>query len=203
MIITINCIQGEFRMSSAITTLVKNSNVPVAKIAAAGSLALMLSACGTSTDSNVYSGYPVTLKGYSGSKTTSLGYTGQIARHVLHDSLKSLAGKGTGSANSNLKTQMLSYFSKKDKNRIIIAPKSRGTFKISQTNVDQISKEKNLIGKTYKGTISGMPNNMTGSELVMFWIDKASSSNKGVDLQSGYNYLNFVSKGPRNHQSYF
>tara|TARA_Y100000766_G_scaffold282215_1_gene295080 strand:- start:50 stop:1456 length:1407 start_codon:yes stop_codon:yes gene_type:complete len=181
-------------MSSAIKTLVKNSNVPVAKIAVAGSFALMLSACGSSTDSNVYSGYPVTLSGYSGSKTTSLGYTGQIARHVLHDSLKSLAGKGTGGANPKLKAQMLSYFSKKDKNRIIIAPKSKGTFKISQTNVDQISKGKNLIGKTYKGTISGMPNSMTGSELVTFWIDKASSSNKGVDLQSGYNYPQLISK---------
>ena len=29
--------------------------------------------------------------------------------------------------------------------------------------------------------ITGMPNNMTGSGLVEFWIDKASSANKGVD----------------------
>ena len=35
-----------------------------------------------------YNKFPVTLKGYSGSKTNSVSYSGQIARHVLHDSLK-------------------------------------------------------------------------------------------------------------------
>ena len=43
-----------------------------------------------------YSKFPITLKGYTGDKTISVAYTGQIARHVLHDSLKKLAGKGDG-----------------------------------------------------------------------------------------------------------
>ena len=33
---------------------------------------------------STYGPFPVTLKGYSGSKTNSVSYTGQIARHVLH-----------------------------------------------------------------------------------------------------------------------
>ena len=142
----------------------------------------------------VYGNFPVTEKSYSGSKTSSVSYTGQIARHVLHDSLKKLAGKGNGKPNPGLKAQMLSYFKTKDKGRAIVAPKTKGPFVVSQTGVDQISKGKNLSGKTYKGTIAGMPNNMTGGELLEFWIDKASSANKGVDAANGYNYPQLISK---------
>ena len=142
----------------------------------------------------LYGKFPVTEKSYSGKKSNSVSYTGQIARHVLHDSLKKLAGKGNGKPNPALKAQMLSYFKTKDKGRAIIAPKTKGPFVVSQSGVDQISKGKNLSGKTYKGTISGMPNNMTGGELLEFWIDKASSANKGVDAANGYNYPQLISK---------
>jgi len=143
---------------------------------------------------DVYGNFPVTLKGYKGSKTNSVSYTGQMARQVLHDSIKKLAGKGNGKPNPILKARMMSYYSGKAKGRAIVAPTSKGKFVIKQTHVDQISKKKNLSGKTYKGTISGMPNNMTGSELIKFWIDKASSANKGVDIANGYNYPQLISK---------
>lgn len=181
-------------MSSNITVLTKYTNGKLGKVIILGSLTALATACGTSTDPNVYTGYPVTLSGYAGNKNTSVSYTGQIARHVLHDSLKSLSGKGSGKDNPKLKSQMLSYYKTKDKNRPIIAPRSKGSFKILQNNVDQVSKGKNLIGKTYKGTISGMPSGMTGPELVEFWIDKASSANKGVDRKNGYNYPQLISK---------
>ena len=145
-------------------------------------------------DDTVYGKFPVTLKGYSGSKTNSVSYTGQIARHALHDSLKKLAGKGNGQPNQALKVQMMSYFKNKDQGRAIIAPKTKGPFVVSQKGIDDISKKKNLSGKTYKGTISGMPNAMTGGELLKFWIDKASSANKGVDTANGYNYPQLISK---------
>ena len=142
----------------------------------------------------VYAKFPVTVKGYTGSKTNSVAYTGQIARQVLHDSLKKMAGSGNGSANPALKAKMMSYFSGKDAGRVILAPKTKGPFVIMQTGVDDISKGKNLSGKTFKGTISGMPGNMTGSELVAFWIDKASSAKGGVDKANGYNYPQLISK---------
>ena len=41
--------------------------------------------------SNNYGPFPVTVKGYDGTATNSVSYSGQIARHVLHDSLKKLA----------------------------------------------------------------------------------------------------------------
>ena len=145
-------------------------------------------------DDREYAGFPVTLKGYSGSKTTSVAYTGQIARHVLHDSLKKLAGKGDGSNAAALKAKMMAYFKGKDKGRAIIAPKSKGPFVVKQSGIDDISKGKNLAGKTYKGTVAGMPNNMTGGELIEFWIDKAASAKKGMDLDNGYNYPQLISK---------
>ena len=88
----------------------------------------------------MYSSFPVTEKSYSGSKNDSTSYTGQMARHVLHNSLKKLAGKGNGKPNPGLKAQMLSYYSGKDTGRKIIDPTSKGDFKIKQTMVDQISK---------------------------------------------------------------
>ena len=161
------------------------------------SLALVLGACVAATDvggGNIYGKFPVTTKSYIGSKTNSVSYTGQIARHTLHDSLKKLAGKGNGNPNASLKAQMMSYYSGKDKNRPIIAPKGNSNFPIFQTNVDQLSKGKNLSGKTYKGAISGMPNQMTGPDLIKFWIGKASSANKGQDQNNGYDYPQLISK---------
>ena len=92
-------------MSSNITVLTKYTNGKLGKVIILGSLTALATACGTSTDPNVYTGYPVTLSGYAGNKNTSVSYTGQIARHVLHDSLKSLSGKGSGNDNPNLKSE--------------------------------------------------------------------------------------------------
>ena len=51
-------------------------------------------------DGHSYGPFPITLKGYSGDKTNSVSYSGQIARHVLHDSLKKLSGT---KASTNIK----------------------------------------------------------------------------------------------------
>ena len=48
----------------------------------------------------IYGPFPVTLKGYLGTAKNSVKYTGQVARHTLHESLKNLAGKGNGSPNA-------------------------------------------------------------------------------------------------------
>ena len=150
---------------------------------ASASVAAMLVAlpAATALANDVYGPFPVTVKGYKGDKKNSVGYTGQIARHVIHDSLKKLAGQGNGKAYPALKAKMMSYFKGKAAGRAVIAPKTKGDFAVKQTGVDDISKKKNLAGKTFKGTVTGMPNGMTGGEFVEFRIDKASSANKGVD----------------------
>jgi len=162
---------------------------------AIGAAAILAAPLGQAmANDNVYAGFPVTVKGYEGDKKTSVAYTGQIARHVLHDSLKKLASTGSGDASDELKAKLTDYFEGKGPGREIIAPKSKGPFVIMQSTVDEISKDKNLAGKTYKGTITGMPNNMTGPELVAFWIDKASAADGGVDETNGYDYSQLISK---------
>ena len=157
---------------------------------------LVVAACAnyeSGSGGNIYANFPVTEKTYKGSKKTSVSYTGQIARHTLHDSIKSLAGKGNGSANPALKAKMMSYYGKA-KNRPIIAPSGNANYPIVETNVDQLSKGKKLSGKTFKGAIAGMPNQMTGPDLIKFWIGKASSANKGQDKTNGYDYPQLISK---------
>ena len=164
---------------------------------AAGAAAAVLAglfAGAAAADGMVYSGFPVTVKGYAGEKTSSVAYTGQIARHALHDSLKKLAGARNGKPNPELKARMMAYFSGKDSGRKILAPATKGNFAILQSEVDAISRGKNLAGKTYKAAVAGMPNGMTGPELVTFWIDKASSANKGFDAANGYDYGQLISK---------
>ena len=143
---------------------------------------------------DMYGNFPVTEKSYSGKKKDSTSYTGQVARHVLHNSLKKLAGKGNGNPNPELKATMMSYYSSKDAGRKIIDPTSKGEFKVKQTMVDEISKGKNLKGKTFKGLVNGFPGQMSGPEVFEFLIDKASSSNKGFDPVTGYNYPQLISK---------
>ncbi|MEE2746087.1 MAG: DUF4856 domain-containing protein [Pseudomonadota bacterium] len=162
-------------------------------LVAVGATMFGVAACTTNENSN-YSKFPVTVKTYKGKKTNSVAYTGQIARHVLHESIKKLASKGNGSANPALRARMMSYYAGKDAGRAIISPTGNSNFPIVETKVDQISKKKNLSGKTYKGSISGMPNQMTGPDLIKFWIDKASSAKKGQDKANGYDYPQLISK---------
>ncbi len=118
---------------------------------------ILLSSVAKAGDTMVYGKFPVTVKGYTGNKKNSVSYSGQIARHILHDSLKKLAGKGNGKPNPALKAEMMAYFSEKTEKRPIVSPKGNDAFPIMQSNIDQLSKKKNLKGKTYKGTVSGMP----------------------------------------------
>lgn len=166
------------------------------KFISAGATAFSIALLSTSAlaDENVYAGFPITVKGYGGDKTTSVSYGGQIARHTLHDSLKVIAGKGTGKADPDLKSKMMSYFEGKDPERVIVAPESKGKFVVKQVKVGEISKSANLAAKTYGGAVTGMPNAMTGAELVSFWIDKASASDGGQDTSNGYDYPQLISK---------
>ena len=134
---------------------------------------------------DVYGPFPVTLKGYSGDCTNTVSYSGQIARHVQHDSLKDRSTKGSYA-------EMVAYYEGSDKNKQIWAPASKDGFPIKQTLLNEISKGKNLSGKTYKGTITAWPNNMTGPEVIDFWMNKAAANPKDVSV--GLNYQQLLSK---------
>lgn len=142
----------------------------------------------------VYGDFPVTVKGYTGDKTDSTSYSGQVARHLLHNSLKKLAGQGSGEPDEALEARMMSYYSGQEEGREILDPTTNGAFVVKQTTVDEISKGNNLEGKAYGGAVNGWPGSMTGAEALAFMIDKAASANKGFDVLTGYDYPQLISK---------
>ena len=135
-------------------------------------------------DGHVYGPFPITLKDYSGDKTNSVKYTGQMARHVLHDSLKALVKTGDVS-------KMMAYFNGED-GLEIIAPKSKDDFIIKQTMVSEIGSG-NLSGKTYKGAIAGW-GNLTGPEVLEHMMTKAGEVEGGFDPNTGLDYTQLISK---------
>ena len=132
----------------------------------------------------VYGPYPITLKGYDGDKTNSVKYTGQMARHALHDSLKALVKTGDVA-------KMMAYYNGED-GLEIIAPKSKGDFLIKQTMISEIGSG-NLSGKMYKGAIPGW-GNLTGPEAIEHMITKAGEVEGGFDSNTGMDYTQLISK---------
>ena len=132
----------------------------------------------------VYGPYPITLKGYDGDKTNSVKYTGQMARHALHDSLKALVKSGDVA-------KMMAYYNGED-GLAIVAPASKGDFVIKQTMVSEIGSG-NLSGKMYKGYIPGW-GNLTGPEALEHMITKAGEVEGGFDPNTGMDYTQLISK---------
>ena len=132
----------------------------------------------------VYGPYPITLKGYDGDKTNSVKYTGQMARHALHDSLKALIKTGDVA-------KMMAYYNGED-GLEIIAPKSKDDFVIMQTMISDIGSG-NLSGKMYKGYIPGW-GNLTGPEAIEHMMTKAGEVSGGFDPDTGMDYTQLISK---------
>ena len=168
------------------------SNISKLLLAGALGTTLSLPAFG---DGHSYGPFPITLKGYSGDKTNSVSYTGQIARHVLHDSLKKISGT---KSSTNIKQltldKMMPYFTGSKDDLPIIAPVSKGDFKIKQTLLNEISSGKNLSGKSYKGIVNGWPGGLTGAEVLEHMINKAAEHGSAFDPNTGYNYPQLISK---------
>ncbi len=158
-------------------------NKTLLSIVVAASIALS-----TQVHAAVYADFPITVKNYTGDKVSSESYSGQMARHGLHNSVKNLISKGVGL------DQTQAYFSGKAEGRAIIDPVSKDGFPVLQTQIDELSKGKNLSGKTYKGLITGMPGGLTGLELLELMMDKAAQTDNGFDPLTGYDYTQLISK---------
>ncbi|MBO6920377.1 MAG: DUF4856 domain-containing protein [Rhizobiaceae bacterium] len=167
-----------------IKNALKTSTILVAVTFAGSALAM---------DKN-YGPYPVTLKDYSGEKTNTVSYSGQIARHVMEASLKSLAGKGDGTNADELEAQMLKYFNGSDEELAIIAPAGKDGFAIKQKTIQEISSSANLAGKIYDGAMTAWPGNLTGKEAALDIIAHAAASTKGYDADLGYDWGQVLSK---------
>ena len=72
------------------------------QLAIAVSLAIFGANVAVADGHKSYADFPVTVKGYTGDKKTSVSYGGQMARHVLQTSLKKMAGGGNGEPNQAL-----------------------------------------------------------------------------------------------------
>ena len=175
------------------------------KTTLAGSALLLISTALVSPAiaDNSYGPYPVTVKGYKGDKKNSVSYSGQVARHVLSDSLKKLAGKGDGGGNAaKVEAEMLKYFEGSKEDLPIVAPKGKDGFKIKQASLNQISKGKNISGKFYDGGMPAWPGGMTGKQVAMHMIKHASKTKGGFDPETGYDYSQLISKFTLGAMSY-
>lgn len=150
---------------------------------------------GAALADQTYGPFPVTLKGYEGDKTNSVSYSGQVARHVLHDSLKKAAGKGDGGNNAaEVEALMLAYFNGSEEDLAIIAPASKDGFPVKQSTVNEISKGKNISGKFYNGAMTAWPGNQSGVDVALQMINLAASSNQGYDPVNGMDWGQLISK---------
>ncbi|PIE40595.1 MAG: DUF4856 domain-containing protein [Gammaproteobacteria bacterium] len=149
----------------------------------------------TSVAVDTYGPFPVTVKGYDGDTTNSVSYSGQIARQVLHDSLKKLAQTGNGGTNAaQVEAQMLAYFDGSDKVLPIIAPTSKDGFPIRQKTVNEISTGKKISNKFYNGVMPAWPGNQSGVDVARQMIKFAAASNQGYDAVNGYDWAQLISK---------
>lgn len=151
---------------------------------------------GAAHAAETYGPYPITEKSYTGDKTNSVAYTGQVARNIMIDSLKSLAGTADGGANAAaLEAAMMLYFARGNQEDLaIVSHKGKDGFPITQTMLNEISSSANLAGKTYDGLVPGWPGNMTGPEVVAHMIRHAARSEGGVDAELGYDYGQLIQK---------
>ena len=160
-----------------------------------GTSVLAVTLLASAAFAETYGPYPITEKSYSGDKTNSVAYTGQVARNIMIDSLKSLAGKADGGGNAEeLKATMMLYFSRDGEDLEIVSHKGKDSFPISQTMINEISSSSNLVGKTYEGLVPGRPGNKTGAEVIEHMIHHAASSNGGVDNDLGFDYGQLIQK---------
>ena len=148
---------------------------------------MSISAIADGHGNHVYGPFPVTLKGYSGDKSNSVSYSGQVGRQLLHNSLKKAIGKNAGLDTLN------SYFNGSDNDLPILDPVSSDKFMVDHSNVNDISKT-NLSGKAYKGDIAGWPGGMSGKEVLASMIVRSSKVDGGYDAKHGYDYAQLVSK---------
>ena len=150
---------------------------------------------GSAATAETYGPFPVTVKGYEGTKENSVSYSGQVARQILADSLKKLAAKGNGGANAaELEAQMLAYFNGSDEDLPIIAPVGKDGFPVQQATLSDLSAGKNIAGKFYDGAMPAWPGEMTGKEVLLHMISQAAKSDGGFDAANGYDYAQLISK---------
>ncbi len=142
-----------------------------------------------------YGPFPITEQSYSGDKTNSVSYSGQVARSLLVEALKKLASKGDGGGNAaELEAQMMAYFNGSDEDLPILSHVDKDGFDIKQTTLNEVSKGKNISGKAYQGLMPAWPGNLTGAEVLEDMIKRAAKSDGGFDADTGMDWPQLIQK---------
>ena len=84
-------------------------------------LATLVASVGSSLTfaADVYNEFPVSVKNYQGSATSSVSYTGQAARQAIHNSLKKTIATGKGKQDAEQVAKLALYFEGKDVGEIV------------------------------------------------------------------------------------
>jgi len=166
----------------------------------------------------VYAGFPVTLKDAEGE--SSVSYAGQMARHVLRESVKA-AVKSPDTSGYEVIGELNGYI--KNENNVIDdapikAPVTKGDFIIKEMVNNELGTGRNLSGKMFDpaksgdpisgvaeadaGKTLGAPNGITAAELVELWVNHVGADQAGsldgepdnYDLVNGYDYSQLLPK---------
>ena len=143
----------------------------------AASVALLMAGCGGGSGNNngddtthtgdhkqptSYAGFPVRLAGHS-DKTTSVSYSGQMARHVLRESVKATLASPTTASYATI-GEVNTYLKNAEDNGAypaddlpIRAPAANGVFAFKETLNNELGTKKNLYGKMYNSEKNGDP----------------------------------------------
>lgn len=171
------------------------------------------------TQPTVYKGFPVTLDGATGDD--SVAYQGQMARHVLRESLKSALGDPVQSTTAGVYAELNNYLKNPGNvldNKAIYAPSGKDGFPLKETMNSELGTGRNLSGKLYDPSGSGdpipgvsaadsaktmgWPGDKTAAEVLDMWL-MAVAKDHGAntdgetdyyDMTHGYDYKQLVAK---------
>lgn len=203
-------------------------------------VSMALTACGSSSSSSsnnttnddqqqqptpfahtgVYKDFPITLSGDFGDAKTSESYAGQMARHVIQESLKSAISSPDNTSYAVI-GELTNYYKNTDNvldDNTPKAPAANGVFAFKETTFGSISTGRNLSGKIYdpedsgdpiegvadadKAVVLGWPGNKTADSLVQGWINFAGAdyaghvdgTADGIDTVRGHYLQQMISK---------
>lgn len=157
-------------------------------------LASAVAALSVQVSADNYMDFPVTVKGYDGEATSSVSYTGQSARHVLHNSLKAAIGQVQFGREAENLALLNRYFEDTGPDRTVLDPVSTTGFQVSPDVISELSDGKNLAGKAYKGAVAGWPGYLNGQQVLADMIARAAKTDAGFDPVTGHDYQQLISK---------
>ena len=176
----------------------------------------------------VYADYPVTINPANTTadltgRTTSVSYGGQMERHALRESVKSLLGNiGDDIDNTDeaaIAAKIYNYLDNKDdsgdfKVDTIVAPVNKNDFVMKETMFSELSSPKSLYDESFAGgqaepiegadanVTLGVPGDLTSQEVLDLWVANfarnyaanSGATYPGIDFDNGFEWNQMFAK---------